>query len=179
MAEADFAALPDTLVVRELRFTIARRGCRTRVVTLATTLLDAERYPKADVARLYGQRWRIETNFRHLKHTLRMDVLHCKSVAGVHKELLMYALVYNLVRLVICEAARRQGVPIDRISFVDAVRWLAIAIHGLRAFTLRIVPHRPGRFEPRVVKRRPKPYDLLNHPRHVLRNRLLRTKVAA
>jgi len=179
MNDADFAALPNTLVVRELRFTIAQRGCRTRVVTLATTLLDADRYPKADVAWLYGQRWRIETNFRHLKHTLRMDVLHCKSVAGVHKELMMYALVYNLVRLVIGEAARRQHAPIDRISFVDAVRWLADAIHGLRSLTLRIVPHRPGRFEPRVVKRRAKPYDLLNQPRYVLRNRLLRNNVAA
>ena len=179
MNDADFAALPNTLVVRELRFTIAQRGCRTRLVTLATTLLDAKRYPKGDIARLYGQRWRIETNFRHLKHTLRMDVLHCKSVAGVHKELMMYALVYNLVRLMMCEAAKRQGVPVDRISFVDAVRWLADAIHTLPALRLRIVPHRPGRFEPRVVKRRAKPYDLLNQPRHVLRNRLLRTKVAA
>jgi hypothetical protein len=179
MTQADFAELPTTLVVRELRFTIAQRGRRTRVITLATTLLDAEAYPKADVARLYGQRWRIETNFRHLKHTLRMDVLHCKSVAGVHKELMMYALVYNLVRLVICEAARQQRVPIDRISFIDAVRWLAEAIHALPALRLRIVPHRPGRFEPRVVKRRAKPYDLLNQPRHVLRNRLLRINVAA
>jgi IS4 transposase len=81
--------------VRELRDTIAERGRRTRVITLATTLLDPERYPAAEVAALYGQRWQIETNFRHLKQTLHMDVLRCKTVAGVQKELAMYALVYN------------------------------------------------------------------------------------
>jgi hypothetical protein len=171
-----FAALADTMVVRELRFTIAERGRRTRVITLATTLLDPERYPKADLAELYGQRWQIETNFRHLKQTLRMDVLHCKSVEGVTKELTMYALVYNLVRLVMLQAARRQGVPVERISFIDAVRWLAEAIHGVAALHLRLVPHRPGRFEPRVVKRRPKGYKHLRGPRHVLRKQLQRKK---
>jgi hypothetical protein len=177
-AEA-FAALPDTLTVRELRYTIAERGRRTRVITLATTLLDPERYPAAEVAALYGQRWQIETNFRHLKQTLHMDVLHCKTVAGVQKELAMYALVYNLVRLVMRQAAQRQDVPIQRISFIDAVRWLADAVHGIVELTLRLVPERPGRYEPRAVKRRPKEYDRLNQPRAVLRKRLRGKKVAA
>lgn len=179
LSEEAFAALPETITVRELRFTIAERGRRTRVITLATTLLDAERYPKADLAELYGQRWQIETNFRHLKQTLRMDVLHCKSVEGVQKELTVYALVYNLVRLVMREAARRQGIPVERISFIDAVRWLADAIHGGAELKLRLVPHRPGRFEPRAVKRRPKEYDRLNQPRDVLRKRLLGKRDAA
>ena len=170
-AEA-FAALPDTIRVRELRFTIAERGRRTRVITLATTLLDPKRYPAADVAALYGQRWQIETNFRHLKQTLRMDVLHCKTVEGVNKELTMYALVYNLVRLVMLAVAQRQGVSVQRISFIDAVRWLADAVHGAAALRLRLVPDRPGRYEPRAVKRRPKEYNRLNQPRLVLRNRL-------
>jgi Transposase DDE domain len=179
ISEADFDALPDALVVRELRYSIFERGRRTGVVTVATTLLDAERYPKADVAELYGRRWQIETNFRHLKQTLRMDVLHCKTVEGVNKELMMYALVYNLVRIVMLEAARRQNVPVERISFIDAVRWLADAVHGFREPLLRIVPDRPGRFEPRAVKRRPKEYDRLNQPRRVLRKRLLQKKDAA
>jgi Transposase DDE domain len=174
-----FAALPKMLTVRELRFRIAERGRRTRVITLATTLLDSERYPKADLAELYAQRWQIETNFRHLKQTLRMDVLHCKTVEGVHKELTMYALVYNLVRLVMLEAAQRQRVPVERISFVDAVRWLADAAHGTTELHLRLVPDRPGRFEPRAVKRRPKEYPRLNKPRHVLRKQLLRKRDAA
>jgi putative transposase len=177
-AEA-YAALPDCLTVRELRYTIVTRGCRTRVITIATTLLDPERYPAADIADLYGQRWQIETNFRHLKQTLNMDVLRCRSIAGVQKELAMYALVYNLVRVVMCEAAKRQDVSIDRVSFIDAVRWLADAVHGPTELKLRLVPYRPGRYEPRAVKRRAKPYKYLNRLRDVLRKRLLATRVAA
>jgi hypothetical protein len=67
----------------------------------------------------------------------------------------MYALVYNLVRLVMLEAARRQTVPIDRISFVDAVRWLAETVSSAAPLQLRVNPHRPGLAEPRVKKRRP------------------------
>jgi hypothetical protein len=173
------AALPQTVTVRELRYTLAQRGCRTRVITIATTLLDPQRYPAADVAALYGQRWQIETNFRHLKQTLRMDVLRCQTVAGVQKELTMYALVYNLVRLVMLQAAERQDAPVERISFIDAVRWLADAVHGAAELKLRLVPDRPGRFEPRAVKRRPKEYDRLNQPREVLRKRLWSKKLAA
>ena len=108
-----------------------------------------------------------------------MDVLHCKTVEGVMKELTMYALVYNLVRVVMCEAARRQEVAVERISFIDAVRWLADAAHGMTELRLRRVPDRPGRSEPRAVKRRPKEYDRLNRPRDVLRKELLRKKDAA
>src|SRR5579862_5405032 len=179
LTEDAFAALPDVVIVRELRFTIAERGQRTRVITLATTLLDPRRYPAADLAALYSQRWQIEINFRHLKQTLRMDVLHCKTVDGVNKELAVYALVYNLVRLVMLEGAQRQNVPLARISFIDAVRWLADAVHGLTDLKLRLIPHRPGRFEPRAVKRRPKEYDRLNKPRDVLRKRLLAKKDVA
>jgi IS4 transposase len=79
--------LPETLVFRELRYTIRERGCRTKVITLATTLLDPILYPAEDVTELYGQRWQIESNFRHLKQTLKMDVLRCKPVEGVKKQL--------------------------------------------------------------------------------------------
>lgn len=179
LSEEGFAQLPATLVVRELRYAIAERGRRTRQVTLVTTLLDPERYPATAVAELYGQRWQIETNLRHLKQTLRMDVLHCQTVDGVNKELTMYALIYNLVRLTMLEAAKLQGVPVARISFVDALRWLADAIHGPQELKLRVNPDRPGRFEPRAVKRRPKQYDRLNQPRKILRKRLEGKKVAA
>jgi hypothetical protein len=174
-----FAAVPDTVVVREIRFTIRQRGRRTRVITLATTLLDPKRYPAADVAALYAQRWQIETNFRHLKQTLHMAVLRCKTIAGVRKELIMYALVYNLVRLVMLEAAKRQGESVSRISFVDALRWLAQAAYGTTTLLLRLVPDRPNRVEPRAVKRRAKPYDLLNKPRDVLRELQLGQRDAA
>jgi IS4 transposase len=179
LSVADYAALPDTIVVRELRYTIAVPGRRTRVITLATTLLDPNRYPAAEVAALYGQRWQIETNFRHLKQTMRMDVLRCKTVEGVHKELLMYALIYNLVREVMLQAAERQNVSVERISFIDAVRWLAEAVLGPVELKLRLVPDRPGRIEPRAVKRRPKQYPRLNRPRRILRQREAARRLAA
>jgi Transposase DDE domain len=170
MSAEAYAALPEAVTVRELRYTIAVPGRRTRVVTLVTTLLDATRYPAFDVAELYSQRWQIETNLRHLKQTLRMDALHCKTAAGVNKELVMYAVIYNLVRLVMREASQRQNVPVERISFIDAVRWLAEVVYRPVELKLRTNPDRPGRTEPRAVKRRPKQYRRLTQPRAALRN---------
>ncbi len=178
-AEA-YAALPETLRLRELRYTIRIPGRRSREVTLVTTLLDPIRYPAEAIAELYGQRWQIEINFRHLKQTLNMDVLRCQTLAGVQKELAMYALVYNLIRCVMLEAARAQQVDVDRISFVDAARWLAEACVGnASVLKLRVNPHRPGRCEPRVVKRRPKEYGRMNQPRAVLRQKLMEQQDAA
>jgi hypothetical protein len=117
----DYAGLPETLLLRELRYQVQRRGSRTQEVTLVTTLLAAEQYPAEELAELYGQRWQIETNLRHLKQTMKMDLLHCETVAGVLKELTAFALVYNLVRAVMCAAAQRQGVAVARISFADAL----------------------------------------------------------
>ena len=167
-----YAALPDALIVRELRYWTKRRGFRTRVVTLVTTLLDAEAYPLDEIARLYGRRWEIETNFAHLKTTMRMDVLKCHTVQGVLKELLMFALVYNLARLVMLAAAREQHVPPDRLSFVDALRWLASACEHEPKLQLLVNPRRPGRYEPRVRKRRPKAYPLMTRPRCQLRHQI-------
>ena len=169
----EYAALPATLVVRELRYTVTARGRRTRSITLTTTLVDPEKYPAAELAALYGQRWQIETNFGHLKTTLKMDVCRCETVAGVEKELTMYALAYNLIRLVMLAASRRQGVAIERLSFVDAARWLVQASRESVVLQLRVNPERPERVEPRVRKRRPKEYDLMNRPRAELRKRLL------
>jgi hypothetical protein len=119
--EPHWAALPDTLQIRELEYRIERRGCRTCRVRLTTTLLDADTYPAEELATLYGQRWQIETNLRHLKQTMKMDVLHCQTEEGVLKELTTFALVYNLVRAVMHAAAQRQGVAIERLSFADAL----------------------------------------------------------
>jgi hypothetical protein len=121
MAQADYAALPQSLIVRELRYAVPRGYYRTHEVSLVTTLLDAEVYPAQELAVLYGQRWRIETNLRHLKQTMKMDVLHCETVTGVLKELTVFALVYNLVRAVMYEASERQGVAVERVSFADAL----------------------------------------------------------
>jgi hypothetical protein len=164
-----YAALPASILVRELRYSVSQPGFRTREITLVTTLLDPLKYPAEELAQLYFDRWRIEVNLRHLKQTLHLDVLRCKTVAGVHKELRMLALVYNLVRLVILDAARQQRVAVERISFVDALRWLTTVRPGESLCTLVVNPPRPGRFEPRVRKRRPKQYPLMQRPRDELR----------
>jgi hypothetical protein len=111
MDAAAFAALPETITVRELRYRTGVRGLRVREITLVTTLLDPTAYPADELAELYHQRWAVETNLAHLKTTMKMDVLRCQSLAGVHRELMMFALVYNLVRLIMMEAARRQQHP--------------------------------------------------------------------
>lgn len=173
MSPEAFAALPASLVVRELRYRIDVPGFRTREVTIVTTLLDGAAYTAAALAELYFRRWQVETHLRQLKQTMGMDVLKCETVAGVTKELTVYALVYNLVRVVMLEAAQRQGVAIERISFIDALRWLAGAHAGEALPALVVNPARPHRVEPRTVKRRPKQYPWMSAPRQVLRNRLL------
>ena len=178
MDDHTFAALPDTLLLRELRYATPQRGHRTRVITLVTTLLDPDTYPAAELAELYLSRWQIEVNFRHLKTTMGMEVLHCHTVEGVLKELYMFALTYNLVRLVMLEASRRQGVPLERISFIDALRWLRDADPDSPLSPLLVNPLRPDRIEPRVLKRRMKEYTLMTKPRHELRKALRRKKVA-
>jgi hypothetical protein len=179
MDDATFARLPETLLVRELRFDTPQRGHRTKVITLVTTLLDPKLYPAAQLAELYLSRWQIEVNFRHLKTTMGMEVLHCQTVAGVLKELYMFALAYNLVRLVMLEASRRQKVPLDRISFIDALRWLRDAGADTKLTPLVVNPFRPDRLEPRVIKRRMKKYCLMKKPRKILRKVLRRKKPRA
>jgi hypothetical protein len=173
MTAEQFAALPAKLVLRELRYRVVQAGFRSREITLVTTLRDAARYRAAALAKLYRLRWRVETNLSHLKRTMKMDVLRCETVSGVMKELTMFALVYNLVRVVMWEAARRQEVEVDRISFVDALRWLSSAEAGEPLPELIVNPSRPDRLEPRVRKRRPKEYPLMKKPREQLRKELL------
>lgn len=176
MDKEAYRALPETLMVRELRYVTPQPGYRTRVITLVTTLLDADSYPAEDLAELYRSRWQVEVNFRHLKTTMGMEVMRCKTVEGVTKELYMFAIAYNLVRLVMLEASRRQDVPLDRISFIDALRWLRNAHADSDLPALVINPVRPDRIEPRVLKRRQKEYARMTKPRNVLRKALLRKK---
>ncbi len=172
-----YTALPETLEVRELRYVTRQRGHRTRVITLVTTLVDATVYPAGELAALYLSRWQIEINFRHLKTTMKMDVMHCRTVKGVTKELYMFAIAYNLVRLVMLEASDRQKVPLERISFVDALRWLRDSEAGAELTALVTNPCRPNRIEPRVLKRRMKEYTLMKRPRAELRKALARKKL--
>lgn len=179
MSEAQFAALPATLVVRELAYTIERPGYRTRTVTLVTTLVDEGKYPKAALAELYESRWWIETNLRHLKQTMGIEPLRCRSVEGVHKQLLACAIAYNLVRLRMLAEAARRGVAVERISFIDALDVLCHGGDRDGPATLLVNPHRPGRHEPRAIKRPRDRYPYMTRPRDALRQALGIARVAA
>jgi hypothetical protein len=172
MSQPEYDALPDSIIVRELRRTVTRPGLGKITITLVTTLTDPKVYPASDLLELRLRRWDVETNIGHLKTTMKMDVLHCQSEQGVRKELAVFCLVYNLVRVVMLEASHRQDVPVSRISFIDAYKWMRHARPGDKLPSLIINPHRPNRIEPRCKKRRAKQYDLMNKPRAVLRKLL-------
>ncbi len=167
----------ESIVVREFRYRITRPGFRVQEVTGVTTLIDPLRYPAEELADLYFARWRIEVNFKYLKITLGMDVLKCKKVAEVLKELMMFAMVYNLVRAVMLQAAENQAVQPERISFIDALRWFRQALWTDVPFRLKVNPLRPGRYQPRVRKRRPKYYPLMQKPRQKLLQEMQRQRV--
>ena len=171
MEAEEYAKLPEEITVRELRYQIVVPGYRVREVTLVTTLLDAATYSSTALAELYYRRWQVEINFRHIKISMQMDVLRCETVDGILKELAVFALAYNLVRSVTMKSAQLQDVEPDRVSLVDAVRWL-IGVEEADESVLVVNPSRPGRVEPRVKKRRPKQYMSMKKPRSVLRNQL-------
>jgi hypothetical protein len=172
ISNEEYESLAGEIMVRELRYQVTAKGYRVHEITLVTTPLDATIYPATELAELYYRRWQVEINFRHIKISMKMDVLRCETVDGVLKELAMFALAYNLVRSVMVESGRVQGVDPDRISLIDTVRWL-IGKEGDEDLSVLVVnPSRRGRVEPRVVKRRPKQYMRMTEPRADLRKRL-------
>jgi len=182
----EWALLPEVLTLRVVRCRLAIRGFRTREVRLVTTLLDAAKYPPSALGALYRRRWEMELSLRHLKTTLQMEALSCKRPAAVERELWMHLLVHNLVRRLMLEAARRHRVDLSRISFAGALAAARRTGEALlqsrnarqrrelmealwRVLAEDEVPERPGRREPRAVKRRPKPYPRLMRSRHQFR----------
>ncbi len=178
--------IPTQLSVRVIRFKLCRRGYRPESVTLVTTLLDARTYTAEEIAELYARRWKIELWFRDIKTSMGMEVLRCKSPRMVHKELEMFFIAHNLIRCLMIQSGAIHGVPLERMSFkgtVDSVRQFSLAIAQARSKKMQNqligqlleimardqVPDRPGRREPRAVKRRPKPFQLLNRPRHLMK----------
>ena len=187
LTAAEWAALPAEILVRVVRVYVVQPGFPTRTLVLVTTLLDPTAYPALQLAAAYHRRWRIELCLDDLKTVLGLDALRCKSPAMVERELLLLLIAHNLVRAVMAAAARAHAVPLDRISFTGtlvALRGFAAASaqassHAarcrlwaalLRRLAADLVPLRPGRSEPRVVKRRPKPYPRLDRPRHLYRD---------
>jgi hypothetical protein len=192
--EQTYAQLPDFLTVRELRVQVPRKGFRTEVLLVVTTLLDPEEFTPADLAELYRQRWHAELDLRSLKISLGMDVLRGKTPEMVRKELWMHLLAYNLIRTVMASAAVAYGLHPRTLSFTGALQAIeafrdafvftgpchaALLLTALfRTLVAHRVGNRPGRVEPRAIKRRPKPHDLLTMPRKQARELLVQGKAA-
>lgn len=153
------------LVLRQVAFRVRRRGFRTRWAWLVTTLTDPARYPAQDLVDLYAKRWRVEVCFRDLKRTLGMSLVSARTVAGARKEVLAFVVLYNLVRRVMADAARRQGVDADRVSFADAARWLLWSAPGGPPPVLAVNPARVRPAQPRRVKPAGFRFPPLNTPR--------------
>jgi hypothetical protein len=191
LSAEEFASLPATLTVRVLRFHTQVKGFRSRTIMVATTLRDPVQYPLEQIAALYGDRWTVELRIRDVKTTLRMEVLRGKSPDVVRKEILMHFLAYDLIRALMWQAAQEHGRPLHRLSFAGTMEhfhavapYLCLFSGTAQAATLYqlllswiasdVLPDRPNRIEPRALKRRPKPYDLLTRPRNEMRKLLLR-----
>ena len=189
MSESEFASLPNTLVVREVRFRLSRQGFRDQIMIVVTTLLDVKRYSAKQLKLLYGWRWAAaEVNLRHLKTTLKMEMLTAKTPDMVRKEVWAHLLAYNLLRTVMEKAAplvnyKRSQLSLQgtRQQFNQMLALLATARkstrrrlynHLLEQVAKDLLPSRPHRHEPRVVKRRPKPFPRMRQPRSVLKVKL-------
>ena len=192
----EWLALPDQLVLRQIKVTVTEPGFRTQSFHIITTLTDAGIYSAKAIADLYYQRWDIELFFRDIKTTMGMDILRCKSPDMIRKELLMHFIVYNCLRLLMLKAAQKAGVPVRLISFKASVqalrqwepllnseqsaleqnRLLSLLCDSIAASVLHI---RPGRREPRCKKRRPKNFQRMTKPRHEMQEALHRSAYRA
>ena len=191
MDEPTYQSMPEQLTLRQVRVHINIPGFRVQTLTLVTTLVDSNLYPKVELAQVYHGRWHAELDLRSLKSAMGMDVLRGKSPSMVHKEFWMHLLAYNLIRTVMAQAAAAQRCPPRQISFTGAWQTLhafaplAATATGeprlyaalLQAIATHRVGDRPNRVEPRAVKRRPKPHALLTKPREKARNRLYLRKL--
>ena len=182
MSKREWKKLPDNIHVRIIRSRISMKGFRTRTIWIVTTLLDSKRYTAEDIAGLYLRRWQMELTFRDLKTTMAMDMFICKTPNMVEKELRMYLVAYNCLRTLMLESALKHVIPQYRISFkgtIDTVRsFLPAMLRSAKTTRTRLrsrllailaedaLPYRPGRNEPRAIKRRPKQYPMLTAPRH-------------
>ncbi|MDZ4872194.1 MAG: IS4 family transposase ISAcma16 [Chroococcidiopsis cubana SAG 39.79] len=188
LSKDDFDALPPSRTVREIYYYIIIPGFRTQRVSLITTLLDTTTYSSLKLVELYGKRWHVELDLRHLKSTLGMDVLRCLTPSMVRKEIYVYLLAYNLLRSLMWSAGTTYGTSPLRLSLQGTrhhlnnfIPQLLVATSTqrhqiyrtfLKVIVHKVVPTRPGRSEPRVRKRRPKSYPLMKQPRHELRRQL-------
>ncbi len=181
-------ALPKEVTVRIVRGRCYAKGFRVRRVTLVTTLLDAHRYPAREILQAYLRRWRLEMCLDDLKTTLEMEMLRSRTPEMLHKEISTHLVAHNLLRCTMAQAASKHSPSLERISFkgtLDALRQFTQAMSQARTKTKRsqlwaklletlahdLVPERPGRREPRAVKRVKNKYPRLSRPRRLFRDR--------
>lgn len=193
LTSTEWRSLPAQITVRIIRFSAIIRGFRSRRITLVTSLVDPEIYPAQELIDLYARRWRLELCLRDLKTTMGMEQLRCQTPDMIRKELLAYLVAHNLVRCVIAQAVATHKVELERVSFkgsVDALRQYSAAISQARNRSLRdqlwqdlllvlaldLVPYRPGRLEPRALKRRPKNFGWLTKHRRKFKECLHRNR---
>jgi hypothetical protein len=175
MDETTYKNFPDCVTVREVSTSSDRDGFRAKARVIVTTFLNSNEVTKQDLGELYNQRWMVEINLRSIKETMHMDIMRGKTPEIVRKEIWMHLLAYNLVRKIMAQAAHRYKKRPQELSFklalqmMFAFRQLQIfsdkdeKLYGelLRAIVYKRVGNRPGRMEPRAVKRRPKPFPKL------------------
>lgn len=190
MDQETYSRIPETLVLRELRNNVVEPGCRTKTIDVITTLVDAEQYTKEDISELYGFRWNSELDIRCIKSNLNLGHVRCKSPEMVGRELWTTFLAYNLIRTTAAGAALLHHKQPRQISFTSTCQYVlsswmllscqlldsAQAIAHCELLLAQIatceVGNRPGRLEPRVLKRRRHRYKLMQKPRSVLRTEL-------
>jgi hypothetical protein len=186
MSTEQYASLPGELTLREVRVVVEQKGFRTKELVIVTTLLDAAEFPAAEIAALYRRRWQAELNLRSLKIVLQMDHLRCKTPHRVRNEFYMHLVAYNLIRQLMAVAAFRAGVEPWTVSFKGALQTItnllpllstSVSTENwcetvLQAIAAHVVGNRPDRFEPRVMKRRPKKYQLMREPRENYKRRM-------
>lgn len=188
LTAAEWQALPASLNLRRVRFRIPTGQGRSKKITLITTLTDPKLWPLQLLAALYCRRWKIELFLRDIKATLHLEMLSCLTPDMAHKELEMHLIAYNLIRSIMAEAACVCHVTLERLSFkgtLDTARQYSQTIAQIPASYRKLrqrmyadmlaviaddpVPGRPGRFEPRCLKRRPKRFPFMTRPRRELR----------
>lgn len=177
--EDRWQAMPEQLSVRYIRSRIEQKGFRTREVILVTTMLDK---PTSEVIELYHKRWQIELTFRDVKTTMGMELVRVKSPELALKQIWMFVIAHNLIRYLINRAKEKAStttsfkgtldtlITFSRAAVKDGSLWCNARIGKLLSLVCEdSVPDRPGRVEPRCVKRRPKGYQLMTSPRHLMR----------
>ena len=179
-------SLPQTISVRQIRARIDVPGFRSKELLIITTLLDPALWPVETLVALYVRRWKVELYFDDIKTTMQAASMRCRSPEMVRRELLLHAIAYNLIRRLMLQSAWQEGAPLDQISFkgtLDTVRHWQHATDAQRSVRAKndvlqnmfhlcandLLPLRPGRSEPRALKRRPKPYQLLTRPRRLMK----------